>query len=284
MQSIANNTQTEFKDRSNNKHLVIALHCSAGKPANWNALQNSLPSQFELLAPEISTYVPEKMRDRELFSLDHETQELIEFIDTSTQKIHLVGHSYGGALALYIANQRRNGIASLSLYEPCVFHLISRESQEGELALNQIQMLAASMTRDVAVGNKVRAMESFVDFWNGAETWASIPSEKRLRLAEYAQKLLLEFQAAFSDTTAPLGYRAIDCPIQIIYGNQTPLPTLYIANALTSLLQCDSVALTEAGHMGPLTHSTQVAELITDHIRNSLVSTESSGVSESVAA
>src|SRR6266536_155294 len=38
-----------------------------------------------------------------------------------TAPVHLIGHSYGGGVALRVAVERSNRIASLTLYEPAAF-------------------------------------------------------------------------------------------------------------------------------------------------------------------
>src|SRR6266516_1098475 len=38
-----------------------------------------------------------------------------------TAPVHLIGHSYGGGVALRVAVERSNRIASLTLYEPTAF-------------------------------------------------------------------------------------------------------------------------------------------------------------------
>lgn len=55
------------------------------------------------------------------FTLADEAAPIIAAIERRGVPVHLVGHSYGGGVALYIAARHPERIASLTLYEPSAF-------------------------------------------------------------------------------------------------------------------------------------------------------------------
>src|SRR5215470_1915656 len=79
---------------------------------------------YELLAPEhYGSASNGAWTGEHAFTLADDAARAIALIDSSQSKVHLVGHSYGGGVALHVALARPSQIASLVLYEPSAFHL-----------------------------------------------------------------------------------------------------------------------------------------------------------------
>ena len=95
---------------------VIALHCSGAGAGQWRQLGNALDSRYELVAPEhYGCDSAGPWSGEHAFTLADEAARTIEIIDRSSCKVHLVGHSYGGGVALRAAVERPNRIAKASL-------------------------------------------------------------------------------------------------------------------------------------------------------------------------
>ena len=104
---------------------VIALHCSGAGAGQWRQLGEALAPRHELVAPEhYGCDSTGPWSGEHAFTLADEAARTIEIIDRSDGKVHLVGHSYGGGVALRAAVERPDRIASLTLYEPSAFHLL----------------------------------------------------------------------------------------------------------------------------------------------------------------
>ena len=92
----------------------------------------------------------------------------IALIDESDDKVHLVGHSYGGGVALNVALARPDRIASMALYEPSAFHLLRQMGETGAAAFAEITGVARHICQGVVTGDYRGAVAAFVDYWNGA--------------------------------------------------------------------------------------------------------------------
>ena len=113
---------------------VIALHCSGAGGSQWADLTKRLGAHYEVLTPEhYGCDSSGPWTGNHAFTLADEAARTIALIDASEEKVHLVGHSYGGGVALHVAVARRARIASMALYEPSLFHLLTRMGG-GELA------------------------------------------------------------------------------------------------------------------------------------------------------
>src|SRR3546814_6449107 len=81
---------------------------------------------------------------------------------------HLVGHSYGGAVALKIALTRPQRVLSLTLIEPVVFHLLPLAGDDEDMRLYRTILGVRDRLRGaVAAGWPAHGLATFVDFWPG---------------------------------------------------------------------------------------------------------------------
>ena len=95
----------------------------------------------------------------------------------ATGPIHLVGHSYGGAVALRFAMQQPERLRSLVLIEPVAFHLLRDEAPDpaNRHLFGEVTELAGLVSpAPLPSGDYRCAMARFVDYWNGEGAWLRI--------------------------------------------------------------------------------------------------------------
>jgi len=181
---------------------VIALHCSGAKAAQWRRLGDALDPRRKLVAPEhygCDSVGP--WSGEHAFTLADEAEKTIDIIDRADGKVHLVGHSYGGAVALRAAVERSSRIASLSLYEPSAFHLLKTMGPRAAAALAEIVAIATTTADGVISGNYRAAAASFVDYWGGQGTWAALRPSAQAAMTRWMPKAPLDFRALIDEPT-----------------------------------------------------------------------------------
>lgn len=247
--------------------LVVALHCSGAGPSQWRRLGDTLGGGTAFVAPE--HYGGESAGPwcgDHAFTLADEAARTIALIDGTESPVHLVGHSYGGGVALHAALARPNRIASLALYEPSAFHLLWQLDRAAE-ALAEIQAVAYAVADGVVTGDYRGAAATFVDYWGGPTAWAAMRPAAQDALVRWMPMAPPEFSALFKEPTPAADYARLRCPLLVIRGEHAPAPTRLIADALPRLcLSARSAVVAGAGHMGPLTHAAEVNALIATHI------------------
>jgi pimeloyl-ACP methyl ester carboxylesterase len=234
---------------------IIALHCSASSGRQWAAYPALLPPGMRLIAPELMGYGtnPEWQPDT-VASLEDEAQRLRALLHAAPHGVHLVGHSYGGAVALQMALLWPERIRSLTLYEPVRFALL--------LADPAYEPVGRSI---VATGRRIRALAlagrsgdaaaAFVDYWSGLGAWDLLPPERRQAVAARMHKVGAEFEALFADTVPACAYASLPMPIRLIAGTRSPMPGRGVVELLA--IQCRHatvVRLPGMGHMAPISH------------------------------
>ena len=201
------------------------------------------------------------------FALDDEAARIVALIDESDEKVHLVGHSYGGGVALNVALSRPGRIASMALYEPSAFHLLRQMGRAGAAAFAEIAGVAERTSRGVVAGDYRGAMATFVDYWNGPGAWAGLRPYVQSALMRWAPKGPMDFHALMEERTPADAYRTLAFPVLLMRGERGPAPTRLIAETLAELLPAGRlVVIGGAGHMGPLTHAPLVFATIARHI------------------
>ena len=247
---------------------VVALHCSGAGARQWRQLAETLGPNYEVLAPEhYGCESSGPWSGEHAFTLADEAARAIALIDESDEKVHLVGHSYGGGVALHVALARRDWIASMALYEPSAFHLLRQMGEAGAEAYAEIAAVARRTCESVVTGDYRGGVAAFVVYWNGPGAWIAMRPAAQKALISWAPKGPLDFRALLDDPTPRSAYRALQFPVLLLRGEYAPTPTRIIAQALSELLPNNRLTVIDgAGHMGPLTHASEVSRLIVEHI------------------
>jgi pimeloyl-ACP methyl ester carboxylesterase len=247
---------------------VVALHCSGSSGRQWQPLAGMMGQEYCLTTPDLfgcgsgEQWAPERP-----FAVKDDTAPVIDLIDRLNGPVHLVGHSYGGAVALRAALAREDRVASLSLYEPMVPHVLKSMGPDGIAAWHELQMLFADVNRAVHEGAYSRAAQRFFDYFNGALTWTAIKPEGRIALLHYIPKVRLESRAVMAERTPVSTYARLQIPTLLMYGERTRPALALITRKLAEIMQSASLHVVNgADHMAPLARAADVHALIGRHI------------------
>lgn len=257
---------------------VVLLHSSASSSAQWRALAGQLGGHYRVIAPDLHGYgATSNWPGSGAFRLEREAEIVYALLGRCSERAHLVGHSFGGAVALHVARKRPDLVASIVLIEPVAFHLLRGHDPE---ALAEIEAVAADVGRALASGDYFEGMARFVDYWSGSGAWETVPPEKRPGLAARLGKVALDFEATFSEAAALADFRATALPALLVQGTRSPRPTRRICELLAHTLPRARAATVEgAGHMAPITHREAVAALVVAHLHSN-----SAALADQVAA
>lgn len=249
---------------------VIALHCSGGTGQQWRHLAQALGDGYSLHAPDlIGTEVTGNWPGDGPFTLGADAAPVCELIDRTDAPVHLVGHSFGGGVALRVAAMRPHRLASLTLYEPTPFHVLRSAGDAGRVALGEIRRVAGQMERAVLLGDYAASALQFIDYWSQAGSFAALKPAVRRALVGYAAKACLDFRALLGERLPLAAYRRITTRILILQGAETKQPPAVIARKLARVMPgAQHQVLPGMGHMGPVTHAAAVAAAMAAHIRS----------------
>lgn len=242
---------------------VVLLHSTGFDSGQWRGVGEVLGADFQVLAPDLPGYGESRIRDGAT-GLAHDLWAVDLLLQHCGRPVHLVGHSYGGLLALHLALEEPDRLASLILIEPMAKGVLkgpdeaaARAEMEGDA-----DFLAA-----IAGGDMAAALEGFVDYWNGRGAWAAMHQEGRAKILARGPKMMCELAAVDADQEAAAAYAGLALPTLLISGSETRLSARRICELLAAALpDARHSVISGAGHLSPLSHAAEVAALVAGHI------------------
>lgn len=194
------------------EHLAPDYHCICIKlPGHCGT-----PDPDDFAKPNIST---------ELSILQHVVAKLTD------RPIHLVGHSYGGVVALSQAIKDSIPISQMSLFEPVACWVF--DAANDEQMHNRVQMFTDDYLNHFTK-DKNRACAKVIDFWAGDGAFDSLPDFIQSSMTPLVENNVRHWKItdAFAYTLNDLA--SLDMPTRVICGDQSNPVAGAIAKHLTT--------------------------------------------------
>ncbi len=241
---------------------VICLHGSASSSGQWEALMEKISNSYHVIAPDLYGYGKSPVWNGGAeMSLEDEAALLEPLMKLHTEPLHLIGHSFGAALALKAAVKYPGRVRSVTVYEPVLFKLLFDDVNSG--AAEEIRQIRDIVYSNLNDRQPHEAARIFVDYWNGAGTWEKFDPRRHSIIAGSMRSVLMNFDSLFSDGTGLDNFGKLNIPVLYLHGLETPDSTRRITELLTAVLpHLEFCVLPGMGHMGPLTHAESVNEII----------------------
>lgn len=246
---------------------VVCLHSNASASVQWRPLMDRLSSRFRVFAPDsLGAGKSPAWPTDQAVSLSDEVALLRPVFALAGSPLSLVGHSYGGAVALIAALEHPQMVRALALYEPTLFSLLEEEAP-GKDAANGIREAAADAAAAIDANNPLAAAARFIDYWVGDGTWDTMSESHQALIAASMSDVRGWSQALFGESTPLQAFRALEVPVLYMVGAKSPPSSRGVARLLTGVLpKVTVIEFSELGHMGPITHPEQVNEAITQFL------------------
>jgi pimeloyl-ACP methyl ester carboxylesterase len=243
---------------------MICLHCSGSSGRQWDPYLETLREHHRVWAPDLlGASSPAQWPVGTRVSLDDEARALAPLL--AAAPAHLLGHSYGGAVALQMALRWPERVLSLTLYEPVRFSLLLRDAHVENRTIGQaVVAVGHRIGLEVLSGALDAAALRFVDHWSGAGAWQQLGAARQDAIRQRMPKVHAEFKALFADPVPPSAWRELAMPVRLIGGTRSPLASRRLLDLLEQQLpDVTRITLDGLGHMGPVQSPRRVLEAIT---------------------
>ncbi|MEZ4466110.1 MAG: alpha/beta hydrolase [bacterium] len=231
---------------------LVAVHSSGVGAEQWLPLRHLLP-QRRILAPQLSGYGRTPF-DPERPCLPVDLAIVAAAMRAAGGHADLVGHSYGGYLALLHARAHPGTVRRLVLMEPVAFGFI-RGDATGPARDELASFDDDDGFYDPATGGGPAWMERFIDYWNGVGAWRRMSERQRQAMLLRGPKVFREVTAAGRDATRPGDLAGLTMPTLLLRGARTTATATRIIDLIAAELPDATVAtVAGAGHLFPLTH------------------------------
>jgi pimeloyl-ACP methyl ester carboxylesterase len=243
--------------------VVMLVHSSVAGARQWRRLMGDLKDRFRVRAVNLFGYGKTPPWSVEATqSLDDQARLVEAALPDNAGEIYLVGHSFGGSVAMKAAARLSGRVAKLVLLETNPFYLLA---QFGRIdAFAEAMELRNCVKKFGAMGEWAVAAERFADYWGGAGTWREMTLERRAAFTQALKPNYFEWDAVINEIT-PVGQWDTLLPraTLLVCDPDTVLPIREIAAILRR--SCPGWTYTEvpgAGHMAPLTRPELINPLV----------------------
>ncbi|WBU54333.1 alpha/beta fold hydrolase [Paracoccus sp. SCSIO 75233] len=233
---------------------AIGLHCMMGSGGMFAPLAERINGAVDLYAFDFPGHgrSPDWSFDEKIDLHTDVTRWAARMI---SRPVDLIGHSFGATVALRIAVGVPEAIRSLTLIEPVLFAAASETARQAEQ-----DRLAGFIEAEDWPG----MLRRFLGDWGAA---APIPTEgpRAERLIRQV-RMVVDTNAALMEDRAQIlrenGLERIEAPVMFISGADSPSIVHEISDALADRLpDVARATIPGAGHMLPVTHPDQLADL-----------------------
>ena len=252
---------------------IVFVPGSCSTTAAWRPVIAELAGRFRCVTTSLPGYGGTADRRTPIDPPMTREVEIVEAVirraaGPHNDPVHLVGHSFGGLVALAVAMRRQVPLAGLVVAEATALDLL-RASDEIEhyrafRELTDRYFAAFQQGRPEAIG-------AMIDFYSGPGTFASWPVRAREFVVASAPVNILDWTSAYGFRLPSSALRALDVATCIVSGGRSH-PALRRASELLSIYLPDAsfVAVEDAAHFMISTHPKEVADIIARHWHSSM--------------
>jgi pimeloyl-ACP methyl ester carboxylesterase len=252
-------------DESGSGPAVVLLPGSCSTGAAWRPVIAAWDGQFRSVTTSLLGYggtSERRIAGDPSNSCNAEAMESV--IRKAGGRVHLVGHSFGGLVALAIALRNRVSLASLVVIEAPAADIL-RERKEDQ-HYQAFRRMTDAYFADYAHGN-AEAIATMIDFYGGAGTFASWPPRLRAYAVETTPVNILDWTTGYGFRLSEDSLATLKIPLLVIRGGASP-QAVQRANALLYELTPNATLATidGAAHFVIATHAAEIAGRIAAHV------------------
>jgi pimeloyl-ACP methyl ester carboxylesterase len=252
-------------DESGSGPAVVLLPGSCSTGAAWRPVIAAWGNQFRSVTTSLLGYggTSERRAAGEP-SISRNAEAMESVIRKAGGRVHLVGHSFGGLVALAVALRNLASIASLVIIEAPAVDILRERNEDRHY--RAFRRMTEAYFADFEGGN-AEAIAAMIDFYGGAGTFISWPPRSRAYAVETTPVNILDWADAYGFPLSAASLGAITIPLLIVRGGASP-EAVQRANALLCEFSSNATLATidGAAHFAIVTHAVEVASRIAAHV------------------
>lgn len=199
---------------------IVFIHGSYATTATWKKMLQQLAKSNHCISIRLPGHGGAPAADD--FSAPTIETELaiIEQVvhQVTDQPLHLVGHSYGGVVALAQALKGNLDLSLMTLFEPVAVWLL--EVMKNEEMDKHVKEFLAKYREDVAQGVPY-ACGQVIDFWGGKNAFEPLPDFIKDGMTPLVANNIRHWDICTTVCNTPLDLQKLSTPTQVVCGSRS---------------------------------------------------------------
>ena len=259
--------QADYLEAGTSGPLVVLLHSSVSGARQWRKLMDELKDRFRVRAVNLYGYGKSPTWTAPPVQSLADQAKLVESVlPDDARPFHLVGHSFGGSVAMMVASRAAGRVGKLVLLETNPFFLLRQAGRKDAFA--EAQALSDTIKTNGSRDNWIVAAERFADYWGGANTWRDMSADRRAAFTEAIKPNFHEWDAVLNETT-PIDQWSAALPqaTLLVSDPATVRPIREIDELLRAANPSwASKSVAGGGHMAPLTRPDLINPVVASYL------------------
>jgi pimeloyl-ACP methyl ester carboxylesterase len=245
---------------------TLLLHSTGVGSIQWLRFARRLKDRHCLI-PDFMNYAPspdwvgEGPPD---WQIDRDA--VVKMVLAQDQPVDIVGHSYGGHIALHVAHDHPDRVRFMALHEPIAWGVFQNagplDMREAFLGLRERFFPTPALSPE-------EWLRKFVDYWNADGDWERLPERRKEVWRERFVKIHYEVKHLSFDPYSLDQWRNIDTPILLTVSENATPEEGTACQLLAEHLSHTVCVQVPGGHMAPLTHAAAVLPVLAGGIKAS---------------
>lgn len=241
---------------------VLFVPGSFSTPVAWRAMQSALGGGYCFYGTSILGYgLSDETRTTTDCSIDHEVELIAALARQIARPVHLVGHSFGGTVALAAVLEEKIDALSLATFEANPISLLEPAHPE---------LFAEAQATGHAIRNAWQTGDPdapawVIDYWGGPDAFAGLPDAVReyCRATTFAN--VLDWMTVPSLAIDAQRLSGVDRPVLLVRGSDANPAMVAITRLLEEALpRASTQIVADAGHFLISTHPNECAQRLAD--------------------
>ncbi len=261
-----NNRRFEFRDTGDGP-AILFVPGSYSTSMSWNGMQKKLPQHYRFVGTSLCGYGgTEETRTIEDLDMEHQVRVIEAVARKIGGPVHMVGHSFGGAVALAAALAGAVEVISITTFEANPLKILC---ERGHAQMFEATQRVSTNFETAHHAGERDAAGRIIDFWGGKHSFRSMPDAVQNYCRATAYTNVLDWRTAFGFEAAMADYAQLTVPVLLVRGALANPVMVEITDALKDCLQDSRSAVVDgASHFLNTSHAEDCSRLLADFLED----------------